>query len=213
MRTTTVGHRRIFDGYRLAKRSFDVLFSLEVIIIFSWLFLLVALAIKMDDPTGPVFFRQERVGKDGKRFHMWKFRSMYADAEERLDELMQYNEKDGPVFKMKDDPRVTRVGHFIRRTSLDELPQFFNVLRGEMSVVGPRPALPSEVAQYNDFQAQRLSCEAGITSYWQVQKNRDSLSFAEWVYLDLLYVRTRSFVTDLKIIAQTAGAVLTAQGS
>lgn len=213
MRTTTVGHRRIFDGYRLAKRSFDVLFSLEVIIIFSWLFLLVALAIKMDDPTGPVFFRQERVGKDGKRFHMWKFRSMYADAEERLDELMQYNEKDGPVFKMKDDPRVTRVGHFIRRTSLDELPQFFNVLRGEMSVVGPRPALPSEVAQYNDFQAQRLSCEAGITSYWQVQKNRDSLSFAEWVYLDLLYVRTRSFVTDLKIIARTAGAVLTAQGS
>jgi lipopolysaccharide/colanic/teichoic acid biosynthesis glycosyltransferase len=203
---------RTLDLYPIAKRSFDVLFSLLVLTAFGWLFLLVALAVKLDDASAPVLFSQTRVGKDGRLFRMWKFRSMSTDAEARLGELMQFNEKDGPVFKMSDDPRVTRVGRVIRRTSLDELPQFFNVLRGDMSIVGPRPALPDEVAQYTAYQAGRLCCEAGITSYWQIQKNRDRLSFAEWVYLDRLYVRTRSFLTDLRIIARTVGVVLTAQG-
>ena len=199
--------------YTFVKRAFDIVFSLMVLAAFGWLFMLIALAIKVDDSTGPVFFKQVRVGKNGRLFHMWKFRSMYADAENRLAELMQFNEKDGPVFKMKDDPRITRVGRFIRKTSLDELPQFINVLFGEMSVVGPRPALPNEVVQYTAYQSQRLNCDAGITSFWQVQRNRDSLSFDEWVDLDLAYVRNRSLLTDLKLIFQTVGVVLTAQGS
>ncbi len=207
-----VAHNESHGAYEVAKRAFDVLFSLFVIVGFSWLFALIALAIKLDDPQGPVIFRQTRVGRGGRTFSMWKFRSMYSDAEERLAGLMRYNEKDGPVFKMAHDPRVTRVGHFIRKTSLDEFPQFFNVLFGQMSIVGPRPALPSEVAQYTPYQSQRLLCDAGITSYWQVQRNRDSLTFDEWVDLDLLYVRTRSFLTDLKLIFQTVGVVLTAQG-
>ncbi len=202
-----------FSGYMFVKRAFDIVFSLMVLVAFGWLFLLIALAIKLDDSAGPVIFKQVRVGKNGRLFHMWKFRSMYADAEDRLAELMQFNEKDGPVFKMKDDPRITRVGRFIRKTSLDELPQFINVLFGEMSVVGPRPALPNEVAQYTAYQSQRLNCHAGITSFWQVQRNRDSLSFDEWVDLDLAYVRNRSLLTDLKLIFQTVGVVLTAQGS
>lgn len=202
-----------FSGYMFVKRAFDIVFSLMVLVAFGWLFLLIALAIKLDDSAGPVIFKQVRVGKNGRLFHMWKFRSMYADAEDRLAELMQFNEKDGPVFKMKDDPRITRVGRFIRKTSLDELPQFINVLFGEMSVVGPRPALPNEVAQYTAYQSQRLNCDAGITSFWQVQRNRDSLSFDEWVDLDLAYVRNRSLLTDLKLIFQTVGVVLTAQGS
>ena len=201
------------SGYMFVKRAFDIVFSLMVLVAFGWLFLLIALAIKLDDSAGPVIFKQVRVGKNGRLFHMWKFRSMYADAEDRLAELMQFNEKDGPVFKMKDDPRITRVGRFIRKTSLDELPQFINVLFGEMSVVGPRPALPNEVAQYTAYQSQRLNCHAGITSFWQVQRNRDSLSFDEWVDLDLAYVRNRSLLTDLKLIFQTVGVVLTAQGS
>ena len=213
MDTIAVERGKLFDVYKVAKRFFDILFSLFAIIAFSWLFVLIALAIKVDDPVGPVFFKQVRVGKGGRIFRMWKFRSMYADAEDRLGELMRYNEKDGPVFKMENDPRVTRIGHIIRRTSLDELPQFFNVLFGQMSIVGPRPALPREVAQYTPYQAQRLCCEAGITSYWQVQRNRDSLTFEEWIDFDLLYVRTRSFITDLKIVARTVGVVLTAQGS
>lgn len=201
-----------FYVYKLVKRIFDVGFSLFVVVAFSWLFALVALAIKLEDSSGPVFFKQVRVGKHGKLFEMWKFRSMRVDAEEHLAELMEFNEKDGPVFKMENDPRVTRVGKFIRKTSLDELPQFFNVLWGDMSIVGPRPALPSEVEQYTTYQCQRLCCEAGITSFWQVQKNRDNISFDEWVDLDLHYLRNRSVVTDLKIVALTVAVVLTAQG-
>lgn len=202
-----------FSVYQSIKRAFDIVFSIFVLMAFGWLFLLIALAIKVDDSSAPVFFRQVRVGKNGRLFHMWKFRSMYGDAEDRLAELMQFNEKDGPVFKMKNDPRITRVGRFIRKTSLDELPQFFNVLLGEMSVVGPRPALPNEVAQYTPYQSQRLCCDAGITSFWQIQRNRDKLTFDEWVDLDLAYLRSRSLLTDLRIIFQTVGVVLTAQGS
>lgn len=195
------------------KRAFDVAFSACVLVCLSWLLLIVVIAIKLDDPEGPAIFRQVRVGRDGREFVMYKFRSMRADAEERLAELQAMNEKDGPVFKIADDPRVTRVGRVIRKTSIDELPQFINVLRGDMSVVGPRPALPREVAEYTPRQAQRLLVRPGLTCYWQTRRNRDSIGFDEWVDLDLLYIRQCSAWADLKLIIQTVGVVLTAQGS
>ena len=200
-------------GYRFVKRAFDILFSAVVLVLLSWLFLVVAIAVKIDDPKGPVFFGQERVGKDGKRFRMWKFRSMISDAEAKLEKLQEKNEKTGPVFKMKDDPRVTRVGRFIRKTSIDELPQFLNVLLGQMSVVGPRPALPKEVATYTPRQKQRLLVKPGMTCYWQTRRNRDAITFDEWVELDLLYIKKCSAWTDLKLVVQTVGVVLTAQGN
>lgn len=200
-------------AYRAVKRAFDVCFSACVLVCLSWLFLIVAVAIKLDDPEGPVIFSQARVGRDGREFRMYKFRSMCADAESRLAELAGRNEKDGPVFKMADDPRVTRVGGFLRKTSIDELPQFVNVLVGDISVVGPRPALPKEVAQYTPRQRQRLSVKQGITCYWQTRRNRDSITFDEWVDLDLVYVKKCGIWSDLKLIVQTVGCVLTAQGS
>ncbi len=205
-------------GYRFAKRAFDVAFSALVLVCLSWLFLIIAVAVKLDDPSGPVFFRQRRVGKlgrDGKptEFDMYKFRSMVPDAEERLAGLAALNEKTGPVFKMRDDPRVTRVGRVLRKTSLDELPQFINVLKGDISVVGPRPALPKEVATYDAHQRLRLLVKPGITCYWQTRRNRDSITFDEWVDLDLLYIRQCGVKTDCKLIVQTVGCVLTAQGS
>lgn len=200
-------------AYRAVKRAFDVCFSACVLVCLSWLFLIVAVAIKLDDPEGPVIFSQARVGRDGREFRMYKFRSMCADAESRLAELAGRNEKDGPVFKMADDPRVTRVGRLLRKTSIDELPQFVNVLVGDISVVGPRPALPKEVAQYTPRQRQRLSVKQGITCYWQTRRNRDSITFDEWVDLDLVYVKKCGIWSDLKLIVQTVGCVLTAQGS
>lgn len=199
-------------AYRAVKRAFDVCFSACVLVCLSWLFLIVAIAIKVDDPEGPVIFSQARVGRDGREFRMYKFRSMCADAESRLAELAEKNEKTGPVFKMADDPRITRVGRIIRKTSIDELPQFVNVLLGDLSVVGPRPALPKEVAQYTPRQRQRLSVKQGITCYWQTRRNRDSISFDEWVELDLAYVRKCGVLTDLSLIVRTVGCVLTAQG-
>lgn len=199
-------------GYRVAKRLFDIMFSLLVLVLLSWVYAVVAIAIKHDS-EGPVFFNQERVGKDGKTFKMYKFRSMYVDAEERLKDLQDLNEKDGPVFKIKDDPRITHVGHFIRKTSIDELPQFINVLKGDMSIVGPRPALPREVRQYTPYQKERLLVKPGITCFWQTRRNRDDISFDEWVGLDLLYIKKCSVLTDLKLIIQTVGVVLTAQGN
>lgn len=204
-------HRRY--GYRFAKRTFDIAFSLLVLALFWWIYVIVAIAIKVDDPAGPVFFVQERMGKDEKPFNMFKFRSMYADAEERLAELKELNEKDGPVFKIKDDPRITRVGRFIRKTSIDELPQFFNVLLGNMSIVGPRPALRRETDLYTPHQRERLLVKPGITCYWQTRKNRDAISFDEWVDLDLLYINQCSAWADFKLVIQTVGCVLTAQGS
>ena len=200
-------------AYRFIKRAFDVLFSAFVLVGFSWLFLIVAVAIKIDDPKGPVFFAQERVGRDGKTFRMHKFRSMCTDAEKRLVELQDLNEKDGPVFKIANDPRITRVGRVIRKLSIDELPQFINVLAGDMSVVGPRPPLPKEVEKYMPRQAQRLSIRGGLTCYWQTRRNRDSISFDEWVDLDLLYIKKCSVWSDLKLNIQTVGVMLTAQGN
>lgn len=199
-------------GYRFVKRLFDIVFSLLVFALLWWLFLVVAVAIKLDSP-GPVLFNQERVGKDGRTFKMYKFRSMFKDAEDRLESLQSLNEKDGPVFKIKHDPRVTRVGRFIRKTSLDELPQFLNVFMGNMSIVGPRPALPREVCQYTPYERQRLLVKPGITCYWQTRRNRDDIGFDEWVALDLLYIEQCSVWADFKLIVQTVGVVLTAQGN
>lgn len=199
-------------GYRICKRAFDVAFSLAVLVCLSWLYVLIAIAIKLDNPQGPVIFAQTRVGKDGREFRMYKFRSMVADAETRLAQLMERNEKTGPVFKLHDDPRVTRVGRVIRRASLDELPQFVNVLKGDLSVVGPRPALPREVAEYTARDRQRLAVKQGLTCLWQVQPNRDDIGFDEWIDLDLRYIRECGIVTDLKLIVRTVGCVLTAQG-
>ena len=200
-------------AYRFVKRAFDIVFSVAVLVAFCWLFAIIAVLIKIDDPKGPVFFKQERVGKNGKTFYMYKFRSMCVDAEERLAELRELNEKAGPVFKMAEDPRITRVGKWLRKLSLDELPQFINVLRSDMSVVGPRPALPNEVATYNDYQRQRLLVKPGMTCYWQTRRNRDSITFDEWVDMDLLYIKKCGVWADFKLIIQTVGVVLTAQGS
>lgn len=200
-------------GYRILKRSFDFLASLFALIVLSPLLLVVALIIFIDDPHGSPFFAQVRVGKDGKEFKMYKFRSMVCNAEELLNELQAKNEKDGPVFKIKDDPRITRIGHFIRKTSIDELPQLFNIIKGDMSVVGPRPALPSEVAAYNKFQRRRLQVKPGLTCYWQASDNRDDISFDDWMKLDIKYIHERSFWVDVKIILRTVKVVLTGQGN
>lgn len=200
-------------AFRFVKRSFDIVFSAAVLVCFCWLFALIAILIKIDDPKGPIFFKQTRVGKNGKTFQMLKFRSMCVDAETKLAELKELNEKTGPVFKIADDPRITRVGKWLRKLSLDELPQFVNVLFSDMSVVGPRPALPNEVATYNDYQRQRLLVKPGLTCYWQTRRNRDSITFDEWVDLDLLYIKKCSAWSDLKLIIQTVGVVLTAQGN
>ena len=200
-------------AYRVLKRTFDIAFSILIFVLFWWLYLLLAIIIKIDDSKGSPIFIQERIGKNGKPFKMYKFRTMCTDAEDRLEELAHLNEKTGPVFKIKDDPRILRTGKVIRKLSLDELPQFWNVLKGDISVVGPRPALPKEVATYNDYQKQRLLIKPGITCYWQNRTNRDSISFDDWVDLDLLYIKQCGVWADTKLIIQTVGVVLTAQGN
>jgi exopolysaccharide biosynthesis polyprenyl glycosylphosphotransferase len=189
-------------GYLIAKRIMDICGALAGLICLSWLFLIVALLIKLEDPKGPVFFKQIRVGKDGKEFYMYKFRSMVTNAEELLDSLLHLNETTGAMFKMKNDPRVTKIGRFIRKTSIDELPQLWNVLKGEMSLVGPRPPLPREVAQYTEYDKQRLLVTPGCTGLWQVS-GRSNVGFEEMVELDLKYIRERSILFDLKIIFKT----------
>jgi exopolysaccharide biosynthesis polyprenyl glycosylphosphotransferase len=200
------------DAFALAlKRAFDVLVSATVLLLLSPVLLGVAIAIKLDSP-GPVFFRQRRVGLNGREFSLLKFRSMCLDAEARLAELRARNEMSGPVFKMTDDPRVTRVGRFIRRTSLDEFPQFLNVLSGEMSVVGPRPPIPSEVRQYQRWQRRRLSVKPGITCTWQVS-GRNDIDFERWMKLDLEYIDNWSLARDLQICMMTIPAVLSSRGA
>ena len=199
-------------AYRFVKRAFDVAFSLLVLVGLCWLYAIVAIAVKLDDPRGPVVFKQVRVGRGGKEFQMYKFRSMVTDAETRLALLLERNEKTGPVFKLHDDPRITRVGKVIRKTSLDELPQFVNVLKGDLSVVGPRPALPREVAEYTDRDRQRLLVKQGLTCFWQVQPDRDDISFDEWVDLDLRYIRECGPWADLKVIARTIVCMVAGRG-
>ncbi|AYV73350.1 multidrug MFS transporter [Niallia circulans] len=189
-------------GYLVVKRSIDIIGSFLGLIILSLLFVIIAFLIKLEDPKGKVFFKQVRVGKNGKQFHIYKFRSMASDAEERLKELLALNEVEGAMFKMKDDPRVTKIGKFIRKTSIDELPQLINVLKGEMSLVGPRPPLPREVEEYSTYDKQRLLVVPGCTGLWQVS-GRSNVNFSEMVELDLQYIRKRSFLFDLKIILKT----------
>ena len=199
--------------YLINKRIFDIVFSLAVLILLSPVYLILALLIVLDDPHAGPIYAQTRVGKDGKPFRFYKFRTMVKDADRMLDSLLDLNEKrDGPAFKIKDDPRITRVGRFLRKTSLDELPQFFNVLKGDMSVVGPRPPLPHEVAQYSPYHMQRLSVTPGLTCYWQTSQNRDAIQFEDWVEMDLQYIRERSYLLDLKLILRTVKVVTTGQG-
>lgn len=186
----------------IIKRLIDILGSIIGLVAFSLLFIVIALLIKIEDPKGKIFFSQNRVGKDGKQFKMYKFRSMVADAELKLNELLKYNEVEGAMFKIKDDPRVTKVGKFIRKTSIDELPQLFNVLKGDMSLVGPRPPLPREVDEYNDYQKQRLLVKPGCTGIWQ-SSARNSVGFDEMVEMDLFYIRESSLFLDIKIIFKT----------
>lgn len=199
-------------GYWFWRRAQDLFFSVLALLLLWPVMLIVALVIYIDDPHGSPIFSQVRVGRDGKHFKMYKFRSMYVDAEARLHELLKDNEMDGPAFKMKDDPRITRVGRFIRKVSLDELPQLFNIVKGDMSIVGPRPALPREVEQYTELQKQRLYVTPGLTCYWQVQPKRNDISFEDWMALDLQYIQERSFWVDWKIIFKTVGAVLNHEG-
>ena len=188
--------RRVYD---MAKRALDFMIALLSVIVLSPALLLIAIAIKLDS-KGPVFFKQERLGKGTRRFTMIKFRSMYTDGDARIGELAALNEATGPLFKMRRDPRITRVGRLLRRTSLDELPQLFNVLAGTMSIVGPRPPLPRELNGFDNIQRARLRVLPGLTGLWQVS-GRSDLPFEEMVRLDMEYIEKRSIVLDLRIIA------------
>ncbi|MBE6062879.1 MAG: sugar transferase [Clostridium butyricum] len=190
-----------YEMYDFIKRLFDIIFSLIALIFLCPILLLVAIIIKAESP-GPVIFKQERIGANGKPFKMYKFRSMIADAEKFKDDLMKENQRNGPMFKIKNDPRVTKVGYFIRRTSIDELPQLVNVLKGEMSIVGPRPSLPKEVAQFEPWMLTRLNVKPGLTCYWQVQ-GRDNIEFEDWMKLDIEYIKDRCFWVDLKLVFKT----------
>mgnify|MGYP001073819409 FL=1 len=205
---TLRSHRR----YWVLRRAQDIVFSLLVLILLAPLALLISLAIVLDSPGDGAIFRQRRVGRDGKLFWLYKFRTMCPDAEEQLNELLSQNQMDGPVFKIKGDPRITRVGRFLRKTSLDELPQLLNVLQGDMSIVGPRPALPREVELYSDYQRQRLYVTPGLSCYWQIAPHRNEMSFDEWVALDMKYIQERSFWVDWKIIFLTVRAMLMKYG-
>lgn len=197
--------------YRFLRRTQDVLLSVLALLVLWPVMLITAAAICIDSPGSPIFV-QNRVGRGGKVFRFFKFRSMVRDAESMQDGLMEENEMEGPAFKIRDDPRITRVGRIIRRASIDELPQLFNVLRGDMTIVGPRPPLPREVDRYDDYDRQRLYVTPGLTCYWQIRPNRYHCTFDEWMELDLRYIRERSFLTDWKIILKTFGAVLNMDG-
>lgn len=195
-----VTHNKSYS-YLFIKRVMDVICSLIAIIILSPLLLITAICIKLDS-KGPVIFSQSRVGKNGKLFKMYKFRSMVSNAEELLCNLKSKNEMSGPMFKMKCDPRITKVGKFIRKTSVDELPQLFNILKGDMSIVGPRPNLPKEVEKFTSVQKQKLLVKPGLTCYWQVM-GRSNIDFEDWMKLDLKYIRERNIWVDIKLILKT----------
>ena len=196
---------RGFSFYEAIKRLIDIICSFVGILVLSPLFIIIAIIIKFTS-KGPVFFSQKRVGRNGKEFDMYKFRSMVVNAEELKEKLAAQNEMSGPMFKMKDDPRVTKVGKFIRKTSLDELPQLWNVLKGDMSLVGPRPSLPKEVAQFEDWMYKRLEVKPGLTCYWQVS-GRNNIDFEDWMKLDVKYVKERNLWIDIKLIFKTVGVL------
>lgn len=197
--------------YAVSKRVFDLIVASLLLLVLAPLFLLITLLVKLTS-RGPVFYVSERVGLGGKTIQFIKFRTMVEDADAKLKELVAQNEKDGPIFKIKNDPRVTPVGRFLRKFSLDELPQLWSVLRGDMSMVGPRPPLLREVEQYDERAMQRLSVMPGITCYWQIM-GRSNLSFEEWLDLDLKYIREMSFLLDVVIVLKTPWAVLAGKGA
>lgn len=202
--------------YRFVKRAFDIVFSLGTILVLLIPSIALCIAIRIESPGCPIY-SQKRVGRIGRNgevetFDMYKFRSMYDDADERLEDLKDKNEADGPLFKIKDDPRVTRIGRFIRKHSIDELPQFLNCLLGQLSTVGPRPPLPSEVAQYDERAMQRLTVKPGLTGYWQVSGRSDT-TFDEMVKMDLEYIDQRSFLVDIKVVWKTISVMFSGKGA
>ncbi len=196
--------------YEFMKRILDVVCSALALVVLSPVFLVTALAVRSDG--GKAFYSQTRLGKNNVPFKMYKFRSMHPDAEKFRQELFKYNEVDGPVFKMKNDPRITRVGKFIRKYSIDELPQLLNILKGDMSIVGPRPPLPDEVEKYTDYQMQRLLVTPGLTCFWQAY-GRSALSFDDWMHMDMMYIRHRSLHLDIMLIIKTIFSVLFKRGA
>ena len=199
-------------GYEICKRVFDVVMCSIALILLSPVFLAVAIAIKLED-GGEIIYKQTRLTKGGREFEMYKFRSMCPNAHEKLEELLKYNEMEGPAFKMENDPRITKVGKFIRKTSIDELPQLVNILKGEMSIIGPRPPLPREVAQYTPYQMHRLDVITGLACYHECEGRNEEKDFDKWVESDLRYIRERSMLTDLKVIFLTIRVVLTGKGA
>lgn len=192
--------------YHGMKRLFDIVAATCGIVVLSPLMIIIAVLIKAED-HGPIFYEQIRVGKNGKTFKMYKFRSMFVNTDKMLDKLKEKNDVDGPMFKMKNDPRVTKVGHFIRKHSLDELPQFLSVIKGDMSLVGPRPPLPSEVSEYSDYDKQRLYVTPGCTGLWQATE-RNEVGFNEMVQIDIQYIQRASFIFDLWIIWKTVEIII-----
>jgi lipopolysaccharide/colanic/teichoic acid biosynthesis glycosyltransferase len=195
----------------VVKRIMDITVSVLSLPFFAVATIILIPLISFDSP-GPVFYKQTRIGKNGRTFSLYKFRSMYIDADQRLHDVSHLNEAEGPVFKIRKDPRVTRVGYWLRRSSIDELPQILNVLLGNMSLVGPRPPLPREVEKYTKYQWGRLAVKPGITCLWQIE-GRSNLSFERWVELDLEYIRRQSLLLDLSIILRTIPAVLRGNGA
>jgi len=197
--------------YLFLKRFFDIVLGIIALVILSPLFLVTAIAIRAED-GGPAFFSQPRAGKDMHVFKFWKFRSMYVNADEKLKELLEDNEQTGHGFKMKNDPRITKVGHFIRRFSIDELPQIVNIIKGDMSWIGPRPILDWQMAECDDYDKQRLIVRPGLSCYWQVSGRAD-IKWDEWVELDLDYIEDMSLWTDIKIFFLTIPAVFNGEGA
>ncbi len=194
--------------YSIIKRLFDIFCSLLAMVILSPLFLVVAFLISVWDGKGNPIFVQNRCGKNGRIFRLYKFRTMCVDAEEMKGSLLKQNEMDGPVFKIKNDPRITKIGKFLRATNIDELPQLFNILKGDMSIVGPRPPLPDEVKQYDSTDRLRLLVTPGLTCYWQASPDRNDMSFKDWMELDRKYITERSIAVDIKLIVKTAYSVI-----
>lgn len=204
-------YRRKSPVYLKIKRGMDVLLSTVALVCLSPVFLATAIAIKIED-RGPVFFSQLRAGKDMKPFKIYKFRSMHIGADAKLSEMMKDNEQTGHAFKIKDDPRITKVGKFIRKFSIDELPQLINIIRGDMSIVGPRPILPFQMEECNEYERQRLVVQPGLTCYWQIG-GRVNIKWEDWVELDLDYIEDMSLCTDIKIIVKTIPAVFDRKGA
>ena len=200
------------NSYALAiKKIMDISISVLMIICLSPLLIAISIMIRMTS-KGPIVFKQARVGLRGRQFNLYKFRTMIADAEKLKKELESDNEADGPVFKIKDDPRVTRIGKFLRTSGLDELPQLFNILKGEMSLIGPRPPLPNETQQYKRWQLRRLSVKPGLSCFWQIKPDRNNIKFEKWMELDLAYIDNWSLRLDFIILFKTIVTVFKRSG-